>query len=272
MSKPQLPALTHLQFLVLGVLRNEDLPGRTLREVLSGYGIRRTGPAFYQLMARLEKDRLVDGRYEQITVGDQAVTERHYRITGGRQEAMERGARVLRARCPRRHETAVVRCLSSAAGWGAGCRAAERDLFHPSLEDLRAQNVRGWRLRPAGHIALWLDCWRVWLLNPFDSRPRSARALSLAQDGPSARRNYFAMFMQDVRRAFRIFRLEPGFTAAAVLTLALGIGANTALFAVVEAVLLRPLPLNNADEIVILRHRDTNTGHHQGVPRHRRFH
>ena len=68
------------------------------------------------------------------------------------------------------------------------------------------------------------------------------------------------MFIQDLRRAFRIFRLEPGFTAAAVVTLALGIGANTALFAVVEAVLLRPLPVNNADEIVILRHRDTTTG------------
>jgi DNA-binding PadR family transcriptional regulator len=82
MSKPQLPALTHLQFLVLGVLRNEDLPGRTLRDALAAYGIRRTGPAFYQLMGRMEKDRLVDGRYEQITVGDQAVTERRYRITG----------------------------------------------------------------------------------------------------------------------------------------------------------------------------------------------
>ena len=81
MSKPQLPALTHLQFLVLGVLRNEDLPGRVLRDALAAYGIRRTGPAFYQLMARMEKDRLVDGRYEQITVGDQAVTERRYRIT-----------------------------------------------------------------------------------------------------------------------------------------------------------------------------------------------
>jgi DNA-binding PadR family transcriptional regulator len=81
MSKPQLPALTHMQFLVLGVLRSEELPGRALREVLAGYGIRRTGPAFYQLMARLEKDRLVDGYYEQITVGDQAVTERRYRIS-----------------------------------------------------------------------------------------------------------------------------------------------------------------------------------------------
>lgn len=137
-------------------------------------------------------------------------------------------------------------------------REAERDLFHPSLEDLRAQDPRGWRLG-FRMLALWLDCWRVWLLNPFDSRKRAPRALPFTQGGPSAR-DYFAMLIQDARRAFRIFRLEPGFTAAAVLTLALGIGANTALFAVVEAVLLRPLPVNHADEIVILRHRDTNTG------------
>lgn len=81
MSKPSLPVLTHLQFLVLGVLRHDPQPGRTLRKVLAAYGIRRTGPAFYQLMARMEKDRLVDGWYEQITAGDQAVTERRYRIT-----------------------------------------------------------------------------------------------------------------------------------------------------------------------------------------------
>jgi DNA-binding PadR family transcriptional regulator len=81
MSKPQLPDLTHLQFLVLGVLRGDQQPGRVVRDALAGYGIRRTGPAFYQLMARLEKDRLIDGWYEQITVGDQAVTERRYRIT-----------------------------------------------------------------------------------------------------------------------------------------------------------------------------------------------
>jgi DNA-binding PadR family transcriptional regulator len=81
MSKPQLPELTHLQFLVLGVIRAEDQPGRAVREALAGYGFRRTGPAFYQLMARMEKDGLVDGWYELVTVGDQAVTERRYRIT-----------------------------------------------------------------------------------------------------------------------------------------------------------------------------------------------
>src|SRR4051812_12830519 len=81
MPNPQIPALTHLQFLVLGVLRDDDVPGRVLREALSGYGIRRTAPAFYQLMARLEKERLADGWYEQVETGDQLVTERRYRIT-----------------------------------------------------------------------------------------------------------------------------------------------------------------------------------------------
>jgi DNA-binding PadR family transcriptional regulator len=86
-EKRALPALTNLQFLVLGVLRLREQPGRVLREALAEYGVRRTAPAFYQLMSRLESAGLVVGRYEQITVGDQAVTERWYRITtdGARQ-------------------------------------------------------------------------------------------------------------------------------------------------------------------------------------------
>ena len=80
-DKRTLPALTHLQFLVLGVLRHEEQPGRVIRRALASYGVRRTAPAFYQLMSRLEGAGLVTGRYEQVIVGDQAVTERRYRIT-----------------------------------------------------------------------------------------------------------------------------------------------------------------------------------------------
>src|SRR3954454_5815505 len=58
--------------------------------------------------------------------------------------------------------------------------------------------------------------------------------------------------IRDLRLAVRALGKQPGFTAVAVLTIALGVGANSAIFTVVDAVMLRPLPFRDADRVVMI--------------------
>jgi predicted permease len=67
----------------------------------------------------------------------------------------------------------------------------------------------------------------------------------------SRRVNFLETLAQDIRFAFRLLPKSPGFAAVAILTLALGIGASTAVFSLVEGILLKPLPYPNPDRIVL---------------------
>ena len=77
----RLPPLTSLQYLVLGVLRGSDQPGRAVRDAMTRHGVRSSAPAFYQMMGRLEEGGLVEGWYDQKLVAGQNIKERRYRVT-----------------------------------------------------------------------------------------------------------------------------------------------------------------------------------------------
>src|ERR1700692_4003391 len=104
------------------------------------------------------------------------------------------------------------------------------------------------------HVHLTI-CLQTRCLDPISFGPE--RANPKVDKSRAGRRSMVTLF-QDLRFAFRQLRKAPSFTATALLTLALGIGANTAIFSLVNSLLLKPLPVPNPEQIAALAPRENS--------------
>ena len=120
------------------------------------------------------------------------------------------------------------------------------------------------------HLEMLIDEHERRGLAPAEARREALReigGLERARELVQDRRGFrgFDNLTRDVRHALRVMGKSPGFAAVAVLTLALGIGANAAIFSFIDAVLLRPLPFPEPDRLVSIWEEEDGTGQRGAV-------
>ncbi|MEZ5319604.1 MAG: ABC transporter permease [Vicinamibacterales bacterium] len=129
---------------------------------------------------------------------------------------------------------------------------AWRDDVAENLDDLH-----GARARARGQRAADAWYWRQALSFPIRLRLAGDPPVAAA---PSTRTSLMRTLLQDLRYAWRVHRARPGVAVAAILSLAIGIGINTAIFSIVNGVLLRPAPFQGFDRLVMVWETDRDSG------------